>query len=143
MSEVTQIRFIKNEGNAIQICDYSDNTHPNAVIPELYDFFKWYYSEPNSRQGDYPDYVVANFIYYEKKKLSEYGNGEEKLGYGIEKLGDLDGEEEYIYEVDLTDAEKPEEIKIRYSDDFKSFSKAKWHPWTTLGKFMAKLLANQ
>ena len=142
MSTRCQIRFMKKGGTSVQIYRHSDG-YPESVIPDLYEFFQWYYSEPMSRQEDYPDYVGANFIYYEKKNLSEYGNGEEKLGYGIEKLGELDGDEEYIYEVDLTDANEPDEIKIRYSDDFKSFSKAKWHPWTTLGKFMAKLLANQ
>jgi len=135
MSTKTQIRFMKKGGASVQIYRHSDG-YPESVIPDLYDFFQWYYSAPESRQCDYPDYVGANFIYYEKKNLEEYGNGEEKLGYGIEKLGELGGDEEYIYEVGLTDANEPDEVKIRYSDDFKSFSKAMaslGNPWEIYG----------
>jgi len=126
---------MKKGGASVQIYRHSDG-YPESVIPDLYDFFQWYYSAPESRQCDYPDYVGANFIYYEKKNLEEYGNGEEKLGYGIEKLGELGGDEEYIYEVGLTDANEPDEVKIRYSDDFKSFSKAMaslGNPWEIYG----------
>jgi len=68
MSTRCQIRFMKKGGTTVQIYRHSDG-YPESVIPDLYDFFKWYYSEPESRQGDYPDYVGANFIYYEKKSL--------------------------------------------------------------------------
>jgi len=138
MSTRSQIRFMKNKKNVVQIYRHSDG-YPKAVIPDLYDFFIWYYSEPNSRKGEYPDYVAASFIYYEKKKLSNYDEGYEKIGYGVENVGKIHGDEEYLYEVDLTDAKEPEEVKIRYSDSFESFENAKWHHWTTLGKFMAKL----
>jgi hypothetical protein len=141
MSTRCQIRFIKHDGNetsVAQIYKHSDG-YPENIIKELYDFFDWYYSEPMSRSFDEPDYTAANFIYYEKNKIANtYKDGSEKLGYGVEPVGHIHGDEEYLYEVDLT-PEDQDEIKVRFSDDFTGFEKAKWKPWMTIAQHMGKL----
>jgi len=150
MSTRCQIRFIERYKNGkkfvTQIYRQSDG-YLEGVVPDLYEFFKWYMSEPISREGD-PSYAGADFIYWSKQRLDEEfkKGGFDKLGYGIENVGDIHGDEEYLYEVDLTGATSPDDVLIRYSDDFPdvhAFEKAKWSKWYKLGTLYEKINKEQ
>lgn len=150
MSTRSQIRFIeryidkngKQLAYTYQIYRHSDG-YLEGVIPDFYEFFTWYMSEPMYRDGD-PSYSAADFIYWCKSTLSEdiKKSGYDKLGYGVENVGEIHGDEEWLYEVDLTGAKKPDEVLVRYSNKFPekhAFEKAKWSEWYKLGELYKKI----
>lgn len=151
MSTRCQIRFMetyssengKKETYAYQIYRHSDG-YLNGVIPDFYEFFKWYMSAPMQRNGD-PSYAAGDFIYWCKQNVFDEEmkkDGYDKIGYGVENVGEIHGDEEWLYEVDLTGAKTPDEILVRYSDDFPendAFEKAKWSKWYKLGQLYEKV----
>ena len=145
-----QIRFTekhemengKTEIIANQIYRHSDG-YLDGVIPDLYNFFEWYMSEPKQRSGD-PPYAASDFIYWCKKGYSEdmKKDGWDKVGYGVENVGEIHGDEGWIYEVDMTGAKKQDDVLVRYSNDFPeihAFETAKWSEWQKLGKLYEKI----
>lgn len=134
MSTRCQIRFVDKFNDISQIYQHSDGypDSKNGVIQNLKDFFDWYYNEPMGKSGD-SSYAAADYIYFMKKKF--YGskemsdNGYDKLGFGVENVGKIHGDEEYLYIVDMSDAKTPNEIKIYISSDFNEksgFNTKKW-----------------
>lgn len=151
MSTRSQMRFIETykyengekETYAYQIYRHSDG-YLEGVIPDLYGFFKWYMSEPTSRNGD-PSYAAGDFIYWCKTNVFTEDlkrSGYDKIGYGVENVGEIHGDEEWLYEIDLTGAKVPDDVLVRYSNDFpekQAFEKAKWSKWYKLGELYKKI----
>jgi len=106
MSTRSTLRWLDHRGNVVaQIYRHSDG-YPTAVIPDLTEFFEW-----DTRASD-PEYSAANFIYYMKVKqkelqekirteldLSPPGESLEHLGYGIQNPNRVNGDVEYLYEI--------------------------------------------
>lgn len=150
MSTRCQIRFMetyiykndKKKTKVNQIYRHADG-YPDSVICDFYEFFKWYMAEPISR-GGYPSYATGDFIYWCKQNENNeemIKNGYDKIGYGVENVGKIHGDEQWLYEVDLTGAKTPNEISVRYSNDFPkthAFEKAKWSKWYKLGDLYKK-----
>jgi hypothetical protein len=133
-----------------QIYRHSDG-YPSAVIPDLKAFYEWYTSEPNARSSD-PNYDAANFIYY--MKLERYNrmlnngkvyDGGDKLGYGVESVGNIHGDEEYLWRIVWDEVKYPNEnepriyVATHFIDDKNlSFEQAVWHSYGTLSDAVKK-----
>ena len=121
MSTRSQIRFTGNNDITTQIYRHSDG-YPEGVIPDLKKFFAWYESEPQARHGD-SSYATADFIYFSKATLSEdlKKAGAYKIGMGVENKGEIHGDEEYLYTVDVD----THNVKVQEADEKLGFEKSK------------------
>lgn len=150
MSTRCQIRFeeygqyddgTKYEKKA-QIYRHSDG-YPSSVMADLKKFYEWYSNPPLAREFD-PSYMAADFIYYMKLDLykqvragDDYLQGYDKIGYGVESVGAIHGDEEYLYRIVLDRVEHPDEtepiiyVSITFTEP-EGFDNTNWIEYGTL-----------
>lgn len=120
MSTRCQIEFVLKHGKRTErtlVYRHSDG-YPESIIPDLVKFLKW-----NKGRNIDLEYLVANWIYYEKKQFEQYIKDKDyvnrivvtpenidtidnsemlKLGYGVCQPKTLHGDIEYFYRVTIS-----------------------------------------
>lgn len=116
--------------------------YPEGVIPDLYDFFKLCVPETTPRkEGQY----ITGMIHM-SQVISLIRANKLYLSYRDESVGKRYGDEEWLYEVDITGAKTPDEVLVRYSTDFPknhAFENANWSEWYSLGALYKKISQNR
>lgn len=145
MSTRSQIRFMEvhtdihnnRQARVYQVYRNSDG-YPKGVIPDLYDFFKLcVLGEMATKEGWHKAKIL-----HMPQVISLIRANKLYLSHQIENTGEIFGDEEWLYEVNITDAKTPNEILVRYSDNFPkthAFENAKWSKWYELGALYEKV----